>query len=151
MSNINNDEKALLLLEKAVERAKVSLEVTQKFRPFMMILNKDGAASTIENQVEDMQDSYDRLGDSLKDRVKSDDIDVLVLAVDAMMPSRFGKGSLHSIRLHIEEQSQLQKDISARFIYLPYRLYSIEGKIVVELDTPVPVGFPAEYLLKNSQ
>jgi len=149
MPNNNNDKKALEVLEKAVYKAQNSLEMTQQFRPFMMIMDINGVIKTIENQAEDIEDSYNRLGDSLKERVLKEDIDVVVLAVDTNMPERFGKGTAPSIRLHIEEMSQIDTQISARFIYVPYKLYRVEKKITCKLDSPIPIGFPAEYLQKK--
>jgi len=151
MPNKDIDNKAMHVLEMAVQKAQQSLELTQQFRPFMMILGIDGVIKTIENQAVDIEDSYNRLGDSLKERVRQNDIDVVVLAIDTNMPERFGKGKTLAIRLHIEEMSQMDTQISARFIYIPYKLYKVEKSITCKLDTPIPVGFPAEYLPKKKK
>lgn len=150
----SNDEKALILLEKAAMKAKKSIETTLSFRPFMMMMiDGQGVLKTVENRALTDQDSYGLLEDSLTSRVKSqDDIDMVILAIKDMMPSKLSNGEPKaSIRLHLEERSQLDKKVSARFIYIPYTIYDTEeeDRYQVELGTPAPVGFPAEYLSKK--
>jgi len=147
----NNDEKALLLLEKAVMKAKISIEKNFSFRPFLMLLDTDGKIKTIENRAYTNEESYTLLEASFKGRVNEANIDIALLATGDMMPSRYTKEKpIPAIRLHIEEKSQLQKQISARFIYVPYSLHRFKGseEVFAEIGTPIPVGFPAEYLQK---
>jgi hypothetical protein len=50
--------------------------------------------------------------------------------------------------LHLEEKSQIEKKIAARFLYVPYELCRVEdGEMFVKLHSPIPVGFPAEYIV----
>ena len=149
-SQQSNDEKAIILLEKAAMKAKKSIETTLAFRPFMMMIDSQGLLKTVENRALTDYDSYSLLEDSLTSRVKSqDDIEIVILAIKDMMPSKLSNGeSKPTIRLHLEERSQLDKKVSARFLYIPYTIYSTEeqDRYQVELGVPAPVGFPAEYL-----
>ncbi|MEA1952815.1 MAG: hypothetical protein U9O24_00295 [Campylobacterota bacterium] len=148
MSN-TDDDKAIHILEKAVYYAQNHLEKEQKFQPFAMILNENGNIDTIENKIKDSTESYASLGDTVKICINQNRIDVIVMAVDTLIPERFDKETPHSIRLHLEERSQIDKKISARFLYVPYTLHKVEEKIFVKLHTPIPVGFPAEYIVKK--
>ena len=148
MSN-NHDERAMLVLEKAVERAKDQLVKKKFFRPFLMILNNEGIIEIVENEVLDSIKSYDLLGNMLKERILKEGVDVLVLAVDTLVPEKLSQDVSSSIRLHLEEKSQVDKIVSARFLYVPYELCKIgEGEVFVRLHAPIPLGFPAEYIVK---
>jgi len=145
---MNDDERAMLILEKAVMRAKAMLESTQGFRPFAMMLYEDGSIKSIENRVNDIENSYEQLRDSMKIRADEGGVDVLAIAIDTLIPERFAKDVPNGIRLHLEEKSQKDKKVSARYIYVPYQLVqeASSGDIYAQLHTPVPVGFPAEFL-----
>lgn len=144
----NHDERALEVLEKAVYRAQNLLELTKHFQPFLMLLNEVGEIELFENEVKDSIESYALLEDTLRARIKEGDVDVMVLAVDTLMPEKFVKDVPSSIRLHLEEKSQIDKKISARFLYVPYELRRIgDGELFVKLHAPIPVGFPAEYIV----
>jgi len=151
-----SDDKVIELLEKAVERAKVSIEREMSFRPFLMILDNKGVIKTIDNRALSNEESYELLQDSLKGRVqeRSSDMDVAVSVTGDMMPSRYVKNDTPTpaVRIHLEEKSQLKNKISARFIYVPYTLHRIKNSmdIFAQIGTPIPVGFPAEYLPKGS-
>ncbi len=112
-------------------------------------MDADGTIKTIENKEPTDEASYALLEESITDRAKQSKLEVIVLATKDTLPNKFSNGKVQScIRLHIEEQSQLSKVISARFIYIPYTLHRIEGenRLHVNLGQPHPVGFPAEYL-----
>ena len=144
----NHDERALQVLEKAVYHAQDLLEKTKNFQPFLMLLNDVGEIELYENEVKDSTESYALLEDTLRARIKEGDVDVMVLAVDTLMPEKFVKDVPISIRLHLEEKSQIDKKISARFLYVPYELCRIgDGELFVKLHAPIPVGFPAEYIV----
>ncbi len=148
---LNSEEKALLLLEKAVVKAKLSIEKQLSFRPFLMMLDTDGNIKSVENKAYTNEESYTLLESSFKGRVNESNIDVALLATADMMPARYSKDKpTPAIRLHLEEKSQLDKKISARFIYVPYSLHRFKNsqEIFAEIGTPIPVGFPAEYLTK---
>lgn len=148
MSN-NQDEKAFLILEKAVYKAQESLEKTKHFQPFLMLLNDAGEIEIFENEVQDSTESYTLLEEILKERIKNTDIDVMVLVVDTLIPDKFVEDVSSGIRLHLEEKSQIDNKIGARFLYVPYELCKIgDGEMFVKLNAPIPVGFPAEYILK---
>lgn len=145
----NQDKKAFKVLEKAVYRAQVSLEETKHFQPFIMLLNDAGNIEVFENEIKDSTESYAALEEILKDRIKERDIDVLVLLVDTMIPENFVQDVPSGIRVHLEEKSQIETKIGARFLYVPYELCKVsEGKLFVKLYAPIPVGFPAEYIVK---
>ena len=142
------DEKAFSLLEQAVYRAQDLLEKTKHFQPFLMLLNDAGDIELFENEVKDATESYALLEDILKKRIKESDVDVMVLVVDTIIPEKFVQDVPSSIRLHLEEKSQIDKKIAARFLYVPYELCRVgDGEIFVKLHSPIQVGFPAEYII----
>ena len=144
----NHDERALQVLEKAVYRAQESLEATKHFQPFLMLLNDAGEIELFENEVEDSTESYTLLEKTLKGRIKEGDVDVMVLLVDTLIPEKFVQNVPSGIRVHLEEKSQVDKKVGARFLYVPYELCRVgEGELFVKLHAPIPVGFPAEYII----
>ena len=145
----NHDERALQVLEKAVYRAQESLEKTKHFQPFLMLLNDSGETEVFENEVKDSNESYTLLEETLKERIKVGDVDVMVLLVDTLIPEKFAQDIPSGIRVHLEEKSQVDKKVGARFLYVPYELCRLgEGELFVKLHAPIPVGFPAEYIVK---
>jgi len=147
MSN-TEDEKALQLLEKAVYKAQGSLEQTKHFQPFLMLLSDTGEIEIFENKIEDSTESYEALENIAMKRVKKNDIDVMVLVVDTQIPERFVEDVSMGIRVHLEEKSQQNKKIGARYLYVPYELCSsAECTLFVKLHLPIPVGMPAEYII----
>ncbi len=149
MKIMYDDEKAFKLLENAVTKAKASIEESTTFRPFLMTMDADGTIKTIENREPTDEESYALLEKSITDRTKQSKLEVIVLAIKDRLPDKFSNGKVQScIRLHIEEQSQLSKSISARFIYIPYILHHAGGEDLLHADLgqPHPVGFPAVYL-----
>ena len=148
MSN-TQDEKAFNILEKAVHRAQASLEQTKHFQPFLMLLNDAGEIEIFENKIKDSTESYASLEETLKTRIsKGNDIDIMVLVVDTLIPDKFVEDVANGIRLHLEEKSQIDNKIGARFLYVPYDLSSVgDGEMFVKMYAPIPVGFPAEYII----
>ena len=148
MSN-SNDEKAFKILEEAVHKAQASLEKTKHFQPFLMLLNDAGKIEVFENEIKDSAQSYKLLETILKESIKMGNVDIMVLAVDTVIPENFVKDIPNGIRLHLEERSQIDKKIAARFLYVPYELCRVEdGEMYVKLHAPIAVGFPAEYIVK---
>ncbi|SFV60753.1 hypothetical protein MNB_SV-3-1026 [hydrothermal vent metagenome] len=142
------DIRALQLLEKAVSKAQNALEKTTHFQPFLMLLTDSYEVEVYENEVEDSTESYILLENILKERVKKGDIDILILAVDTVIPEKFVDKVSMGIRLHLEEKSQRHKKIGARYLYIPYELCQVRGEdMYVKLHNPIPVGFLAEYIL----
>ncbi len=149
MPNSHDDEKAFKVLEEAVQKAQESLEKTKHFQPFLMLLNDAGEIEVFENEIKDSTKSYTLLEEILKESVKMGDVDVMVLAVDTIIPENFVQNIPNGIRLHLEEKSQIEKKIAARFLYVPYELCKVEdGEMYVKLHAPIAVGFPAEYIVK---
>jgi hypothetical protein len=143
------DEKTFSLLEQAVYRAQDFLEKTKQFQPFLLLLNDAGAVELFENEVKDTTESYALLEDTLKKRIQEGDVDVMVLVVDTLIPENFVQDVPSSIRLHLEEKSQIDKKIAARFLYVPYELCRVgDGEMFVKLHNPIPVSFPAEYIVR---
>jgi hypothetical protein len=146
--SIQEDEKAFNVLEQAVYHAQRLLEKSTYFQPFLMLLNDANEIELFENEVKDSTQSYALLEDILRRRVEKGDVDVMVLAVDTLIPENFVKDVPSSIRLHLEEKSQIDKKIAARFLYVPYELCRIgDGDMFVKFHAPIPVGFPAEYII----
>jgi hypothetical protein len=83
---MNDDQRAMLVLEKAVMRAKSMLEKTQSFRPFALMLYEDGSIKSIENRVNDIENSYEQLRDSMKIRALEGGVDVLAIVIDTLIP-----------------------------------------------------------------
>jgi hypothetical protein len=149
-SKIEDENRAVMMLEKSVLRAKSILENEQKLKPFAMILYDDGSIKTIHNQVKDPEESYALLQSGLKIRVKEGGVDIIVLLIDTIIPERFSKvGILEGIRVHIEEKSKENERVGARFLYVPYQLCKTasSNKIFADLYPPVPMSFPAEFIL----
>jgi len=147
MSN-KEDIKALQLLEKAVYKAQDALEATKHFQPFLMLLTDANEVEVYENEIENASESYAILETKLTQRIKEKDIDIMVLVVDTVIPDKFVEDVSSGIRVHLEEKSQKDKKIGARFLYVPYELCRVgEGEMFVKLHTPIPVGFPAEYIV----
>jgi hypothetical protein len=149
MSKIKSeDEKALFVLEEALSRATDSLEREKSFSPFALLLNESGESEMIENSLESPEENLALLEETIHQRVKKEDIEVLVIASESSVPQQFAHQALYAIRLHIEEKSQRERKIGARFLYVPYELLqNQEEKISLKLYPPHPVAFPAEYLL----
>ena len=147
--SVQDDEKAFRILEQAVQRAQNLLERTKQFQPFSMLLNDAGEIEIFENRVEDSTQSYALLEETLRSRVKEGDVDIIVLVVDTLIPENFVKDVPSSIRIHLEEKSQIDKKIAGRFLYVPYELRRRSTEdIFVKLHHPISVGFPAEYIVK---
>ena len=143
-----DDAKALQLLEKAVYKAQDSLEATKHFQPFLMLRTDTGKIEIFDNDIEDSIQSYEALEDILTERIKEDDVDVMVLVVDTQIPERFAEDVPMGIRVHLEEKSQRDKKISARYLYVPYELCSTDKcALFVKLHMPIPIGIPAEYIV----
>jgi len=143
-----DDTKALQILEKAVYKAQNSLEATKHFQPFLMLRTDAGEVEVYENKIEDTQESYAALEAILSKRIQDNDVDIMLLVVDTVIPDKFVQDISSSIRVHLEEKSQKHNKIGARFLYVPYALCRVgDGEMFVKLHTPIPVGFPAEYIV----
>ncbi|MBA1420008.1 MAG: hypothetical protein FAF03_03885 [Epsilonproteobacteria bacterium] len=146
MSN-QEDEKALKLLEQVVYKAQESLEKNTTFQPFLMLLTDTGKIEMYENKLENSTESYALLEEKAVNRIKKNDIDIMILAVDTEIPEKFVENIPTGIRIHLEEKSQIDKPIGARFLYVPYELcQTVEHERFVKLHMPIPVGFLAEYI-----
>ena len=143
----NDDEKALQVLHKAVEIAQENLVEKKEFKPFLLLLNDTQEELLFKNEEIDSNKSYELLEDLAKEKIATKNIEVMVLAVDTIVPEKFSKDTPMGIRLHLEEKSQLNNKLGARFIYVPYELCKIgDGEMFVKLLDPIPVGLPAEYI-----
>ncbi|SFV71361.1 hypothetical protein MNB_SV-13-2010 [hydrothermal vent metagenome] len=147
MSN-KNDEKAFSLLEKAVYKAQDALAETKQFQAFLMLLTDTSEIEVYENEIKESTQSYEALEKILKERIKKGDIDIMILAVDTQIPDKVAKGVDIGIRLHLEEKSQRNNKIGGRFLYVPYELCQAPNTaLYVKLHAPLPIGFPAEYIV----
>ncbi|HEO97902.1 MAG: hypothetical protein JW682_04850 [Campylobacterales bacterium] len=149
---MNDDERAMMMLEKSIYEAKRILEEEHIFRPFAMILDQSGAIRRMENEIEDMQASYMDLHDEIMAHVQiRQTVDIIVLLTNASMPEQLvEEGIESSIRVHLEERSQQHKAIPSRYIYVPYQLQRLSGeeRIEARLFHPQAVSFPAEFFKK---
>ncbi len=144
-----DDEKAFYILETAVYRAQDSMQKSKHFQPFLMLLNDAGKIEVFENEHKESAHAYALLEDTLRARLKGEcDVEVIALVVDTQIPENFAGDVPNGIRVHLEEKSQMHKKLSARYLYVPYELCKVaEGEMFVKLHTPVPIGFPAEFLI----
>lgn len=148
---ITENEK-IAFVEKAVYYAHGFLQKEQIFKPFLMLLNDTKEIEFYDNEESAYEKSYLLLQEMLKERSKKRDIEILCLVVDTTIPENFAKETPQGIRLHLEEKALIQKPIGARFLYVPYQLYREKNdSIRVQLQAPISVGIPAEYLTKKSQ
>lgn len=150
---MNDDERAMMMLEKSIYEAKEILEEKHIFRPFAMILDQNGSIRRMENEIEDMQASYMALHDEIMAHVQMrKSADIIVLLSNASMPEQLvEEGIASSIRVHLEERSQQHKAISSRYIYVPYQLQRLAGeeKVEAKLFQPKAVSFPSEFFKKE--
>ena len=145
-----DDEKAFEVLEKAVYKAQEAMERTKYFHPFLMLLNDADEIEVVESEDEESSKGYQKLEEMLRDRLQDkSDVEIIALVVDTQIPENFVKDVPNGIRIHLEEKSQMHNKLSARYLYVPYELCRIgQGEMFVKLHIPIPVGFPAEFLVK---
>ncbi|WP_309498131.1 hypothetical protein [Sulfurovum sp.] len=145
----SDDEKAFHILETAVYRAQDSMQKTKHFQPFLMLLNDADEIEVFENEEKESSQSYLLLEDVLRNRLDEKcDVEIIALVVDTQIPENFADDVPNGIRIHLEEKSQMHKKLAARYLYIPYELCKVDnGEMFVKLYTPIPVGFPAEYLI----
>ncbi|MFT7823964.1 MAG: hypothetical protein ABXS92_04305 [Sulfurimonas sp.] len=150
---MNDDERAMMMLEKSIYEVKEILEREYIFRPFAMILDQNGEIRRVENEIEDMQDAYLELHAEITGYVeKTDSVDIIVLLTNSSLPEQISKEGIESgIRVHIEERSQQHKTIASRFIYIPYQLQRLsrEEQVEAKLFHPQAISFPSEFFKKE--
>ena len=150
---MNDDERALMMLEKSIYEAKAMLEREHVFRPFAMIFDENGSIRRLENEVEDMLASYSELHDEILAHVQMrQTTDIIVLLSNSTMPEQMVKDGIESsIRVHLEERSQQHKVIASRYIYVPYQLQRLSGsgEVQAKLFQPQAVSFTSEFFKKD--
>lgn len=150
---MNDDERAIMMLEKSIYEAKEILEREHIFRPFAMILDQNGEIRRVENEIEDMQASYIELHDEITAYIQmTDSVDIIVLLTNSTIPEQILKDGIESgIRVHLEEHSQQHKAIASRYIYVPYQLQHLAGEehIEAKLFHPQAISFPSEFFKKG--
>lgn len=145
---MNTDEKAFYILEKAIYKAEKSLQKTKIIQPFLIVLTDSEEVEIYENKIENLEESYAQLEEVAKEQLKVKDIDVMVLVCETLLPRHISQNPSRSIRLHLEEKSQIDKKIGARFLYVPYEFVQTDEKMTsLHLNTPIPVGFPAVFIV----
>ena len=143
----NDDEKALQLLHKAVDIAQKNLIKNKQFNPFLLLLNDTQEELFFENKEKNNDKSYELLENLAKEKIAKESIEIMILAVDTIIPEKFAKDTPMGIRLHLEEKSQVENKIGARYIYVPYELCRVgEGELFIKLHHPIPVGILTEYI-----
>ena len=146
---MTDDERAMMMLEKSIYEAQAMLEKDQIFRPFAMLLDKNGEIERIDNSIANARDSYRVLYKEVKLYIEQKEVDIIVLLADTKMPESISDGSVDSaIRVHLEERSQQHRKIAGRYIYVPYQLQRSAGReqIHAKLFPPKAVSFPSEFL-----
>lgn len=149
-----DDDKAIMMLEKALEEAQALLKHTDDFYPFALILHYEGHIKRLEQKCDDdLEESYLMLHDVLIDYVHDHPTtDIVVLVTQTTMPRVIVQedGIRSSIRIHLEEQSQQTKAIASRYIYVPYqRVTSDIGTPTLHLLNPQAISFPSEFFPKK--
>ncbi len=145
---MNDDDRAMMMLEKGIYEAKEMLEREQRFAPFALIRYEDGEIEWLANDIENPKDAYRALYEEIKLCVEARPADIVVLLADTTMPSELGEEGIESaIRVHLEERSQQHKKIAGRFIYVPYQLQRLSGEesVQAKLFAPRAVSFPSEF------
>lgn len=150
---MNDDERAMMLLEKSIYEAKERLEKEHIFHPFAMILDTSGSIRKVENEIPDMTHAYEQLHDEVMAHVQMrPSADIIVLLCNVSMPEQLGEMECESsIRVHLEERSQQHKAIAARFIYVPYQLQrpAESEEVQAVLFHPKAVSFPSEFFKRE--
>ena len=146
---MNDDDRAMMMLEKGIYEAQEMLEREQRFSPFALIRYENGEVERLENGIEDPKDAYRALYEEIKLCIEAKPADIVVLLADTALPAEFGEEGIESaIRVHLEERSQQHKKIAGRYIYVPYRLQRLAGEeeVHAKLFAPKAVSFPSEFL-----
>lgn len=149
-----DDNKAIMMLEKAIDEAKKRLYCQEDFDPFAFVLHHGGEITPFNQHCDDdTEEAYLILHDALSDYVKSHpSTDIVVLVTQATMPKAITQEDeiRSSIRIHLEEQSQQAKAIASRYLYIPYRwIIPHEETLSLELLTPQAISFPSEFFPKK--
>jgi hypothetical protein len=145
---LSDDEKALALIERGVYYAKEKLEASQSFRSFVVLLNEAGDEIFEESAFDDEAKGYEALEAFVQKRIERGDIEVLILVAKSKLPPSLESSVDDSIRVHLEERSQIDKKIGARFLYIPYEQKRENNGYAIALYSPLPIGFPAQYIIK---
>ncbi len=145
---MNDDDRAMMMLEKGIYEAQEMLEKEQQFTPFALIRYEDGEIERLTNDIENPKDAYKALYEEIKLCVEARPADIVVLLADTTVPAELGEEGIESaIRVHLEERSQQHKKIAGRFIYVPYQLQRLPGEesVHAKLFAPKAVSFPSEF------
>lgn len=144
-----DDEKLFGMIETCIASAVQTLENAETLHPFAMVMDADGSTREVTNDEEDPQMCYEKLLETLKREARQGEIKAAALLARVTIPSGYSPAVPEGIRIHIEERNDSGNKFAARFLYIPYQLYQAEdeGKIMVKLHNPIPVGFPAEIFL----
>ena len=113
-----------------------------------------GVSEMVKNRIKNPDESYDKIGEEIESIIANRSIDIVIFAIDANVPEKFAQNRedepKSSIRLHIEEKSQVHRVLSARYIYIPYQLYrDNSNELFIKLYSPLPIGLKAEYITKE--
>jgi len=113
---MNDDERAMMMLEKGIYEAQEMLEKAQRFAPFALIRYEDGEIERITNDIENPKDAYRALYEEIKLCIEARPADIVVLLADTTMPAELGEEDIeNAIRAHLEERSQQHKKIAVSF------------------------------------
>jgi len=142
-----SDALAMMVLEEAVAYATEQLERGGVCLPFGILLDSAEQRELLTPPHQDPKAGYEALEEAVCGQIATRDITVALLALDTPLPAHIAKDRPPSIRLHLEERSQIGKVVGARYLYIPYHLEPVGEGVQMRLQTPIPVGIRAAYIV----
>ena len=147
-----HEEQLFEMVNKAVMEAKEALEATQEFKPFAMLLYRNGYMDKVKATEESHTAQYDGLVKKMRSAVKdAPKITGVAIIAQVSIPGQYKAPVESGIRIHLEERHKSDDKIGGRFLYVPYQLYKQSGseKVEVHLYEPIAVSIPQEIFIKE--
>lgn len=143
---MTDEERLFALAQCCVTDAVTALEYDTPLVPFAKLLSTDGDYRDIYTEDQNEANCYENLVMRLRAEVLMDDIEAVSVTARVTIPEHLSASSPQGIRIHLEEKAKIHAKLSARLLYIPYELLSIEGesKRHVMLHTPLCVGIPMQ-------
>ena len=148
-----HEEQLFEMVNKAVIEAKEALEATQEFKPFAMLLYRNGYMDKVKATEESHAAQYDGLVEKMRSAVKdAPKITGVAIIAQVSIPGQYKAPVESGIRIHLEERHKSDDKIGGRFLYVPYQLYKQSGseKVEVHLYEPIAVSIPQEIFTKEA-
>ena len=147
-----HEEQLFEMVNKAVIQAKEALEAQQEFKPFAMLLYRNGYVDKVKTSEESHEAQYDTLVEKMRSAVKdAPKITGVAIIAQVSIPGQYKAPVESGIRIHLEERHKSDDKIGGRFLYVPYQLYKQSGsdKVEVHLYEPIAVSIPQEIFTKE--